>query len=548
LVASISGWKGSFAMADSRLLKVTRVLRERFHADISTINFITLFSLGNAVLYHRLLFVFAANSLDYSTSNGILTLVTLFVLVVFTSSLILAIIALVSQRLVKPICMLIVCGNTVAMYFAETYRVVFDRTMMGNVFHTNPQEAADLFHPKLLVYLLVYAVLPCLLLSRLHIRKVEFYKRFIYLIMVLFLGMGWSFANAKTWLWVDKNASKLGGMIMPWSYVVNSIRWYQGDYFRTSRKATLLPAAHFVEPGKAIVILVIGEAARAQNFSLYGYQRPTNPLLSKAGVVALPDATACATYTTASIECMLSHLGSNTSLMTLYEPLPSYMQRNGVNVIWRSDNWGEPVLKINLYQRADDIRNTCPDEGCKYDEVLLHGLAQELQNSTRDKTFVVLHQHGSHGPSYFKNYPGKFAVFKPECRSVDLQKCSNAELVNAYDNTVLYTDHFLYRVIELLKTFQQPTVMLYVSDHGESLGEYGLYLHGTPYSIAPDFQKKVPFIVWMSDEFKKQRGINNNDIGKGSNYSDDNVFHSVMGALGMRSDVYKKQLDIFSLD
>ena len=530
------------------LLKTTKSIVNKAQADISVINFITIFAIGNAILYHRLLFLFAANNLDYLSLNGVLTLSTLFVLVVFISALALSIIASVAQRLVKPISMLIVCGNAVALYFAQTYQVVLDRTIMGNVFNTNLQEATEFFHPKLIVYLLVYAVLPCLLLSRLHIRKVKFYKRFIYVFIVLFLGSGWSFANAKTWLWIDKNASKVGGMIMPWSYIVNSIRWYRGEYVMSSRPETLLPAAHFNEPGKTIVVLVIGESARAQNFSLYGYPRLTNPLLAKAGVVVLPEATACSTYTTASLECMLSHLGSDTSLMTLYEPLPSYLHRQGVNVIWRSNNWGEPLIKTNLYQHADEIRNTCQDESCNYDELVLHNLDQYLHSSTQDKTFVVLHQHGSHGPSYFKNYPSQFAAFKPVCNSVDLQNCTNEALVNAYDNTILYTDYLLYRVIELLKTFQLPAVMLYVSDHGESLGEYGLYLHGAPYSIAPDVQKKIPFIVWTSDEFKKQRGLDNHALAKGANYSQDNVFHSVMGALGMRSDIYNQRLDIFNPD
>lgn len=532
----------------SWLLKVTKAIGEKTHANISTVNFITVFALANAIFYHQLLFSFAANTLDYRSLNGILSLVTLFVLVVVVTSLFLTIVALVSQRLVKPVSMLIVSGNALALYFAETYQVILDRTMMGNVFNSNLQEASELFHPKLLVYLFVYGVLPCLLLLRLNIQKVRFYKRFVYLLLVSFLGLGWGFANAKTWLWIDKNASKLGGMVMPWSYVGNSIRWYHGNYYLASRKETLLPAAHFDQAGKTIVVLVIGESARAQSFSLYGYQRPTNPLLAKAGVVALPGATSCTTYTTGSLECMLSYLGSNTGLMTLYEPIPSYLHRHGVNVLWRSNNWGEPLLKTDLYQRADDIRKSCQGESCDYDEVLLQDLDHYLQNSTQDKNFVVLHQSGSHGPSYFKKYPDRFAAFKPVCRSVELQQCTNDELINAYDNSVLYTDHFLNRVIELLKTFQEPTVMLYVSDHGESLGEYGLYLHGTPYSIAPDVQKKVPFIVWTSDEFKKQRGIANADMGKASSYSHDNVFHSVMGAFGMRSDIYDKKLDIFNVN
>jgi len=550
----ILGLKDSHCMLDSLGKKLCGRLSARstcgdgLHVYMNSITFITLFSLANAILYHRPLYIFATNNLDYSSINGSLTLLTLYVLVVFTSALFLALIALGFQGWVKPVSMLIVLGNSIALYFAEAYHIVFDRTMMGNVFNTNPQEAGELFHPKLLVYIFVYAVLPCLLLFRIRIRKIQLHKRSIFLLVLLLLFTGWSFANAKTWLWVDKNASKLGGMIMPWSYVINSIRWYQGAYFRNSRQETLLPTAHFIGSGKEIVVLVIGEAARAQNFSLYGYQRPTNPLLAKDDVVVLPDATACATYTTASIECMLSHLGSGSSMLTLFEPLPSYLQRNGVNVIWRTDNWGEPRLKIDVYERADSIRGSCKGEGCNYDEVLLTDLENKLQGSRRDKTFVVLHQHGSHGPSYFKNYPSSFEVFKPVCSSVDLQKCTNQELVNAYDNTVLYTDHFLDRVIALLKSFHEPTVMLYVSDHGESLGEYGLFLHGTPYSIAPDVQKKVPFIVWMSDEFKQQRGIKNNDIGKGTHYSDDYVFHSVMGALGMRSEIYKKPLDIFNVD
>jgi len=541
------GMLESFCKNVSGWLSVTRNCGEGLRIKTNVVVFITLFSLVNSLLFHRSMFEYATNNLEYSSLNGALTLLTLYALVIFTTASFLALVALFLQGWVKPVSMLILFGNSIALYFAEAYHVVFDRTMMGNVFHTNPQEAGELFHPRLLVYIFVYAILPYLLLLRVQLQKIQLRKRSVFLLVLLLLFSGWSFANAKTWLWVDKHASKLGGMIMPWSYVINSIRWYQGDYLRNSRQEILLPDAHFIGTGKAIVVLVIGEAARAQNFSLYGYQRPTNPLLARDDVVVLPDATACATYTTASIECMLSHLGSGTGMITLYEPLPSYLQRNGVNVIWRTDNWGEPRLKINLYERADSIRGKCNGEGCNYDEALLTGLESELKGSVHDKTFVVLHQHGSHGPSYFKNYPGSFERFKPVCNSVDLQKCSSESLVNAYDNTILYTDHFLDKVISLLKSFHEPTVMLYVSDHGESLGEYGLYLHGTPYSIAPDVQKKVPFIVWMSDEFKRQRGIR--ELGAiGVQYSDDNVFHSVMGALDMRSDIYKKQQDIFNVD
>ena len=237
--------------------------------------------------------------------------------------------------------------------------------------------------------------------------------------------------------------------------------------------------------------------------------------------------------------------------MEIQEPLPSYMKRQGVEVIWRTNNFGEPKISVSSRMGADEIRKGCRDEDCEqlnYDEVLLYKLDQKLRNSVQEKIFVVLHQSGSHGPQYFKKYPPNFEVFQPVCKTVDQQKCTRQELVNAYDNSIIYTDYVLSEVIKLLKTLKGiDSVMLYVSDHGESLGEYGLYLHGTPFTIAPDFQKKVPFIVWMSDSFVQHRGLTDRSINTLGSYSHDYIFHSVMGALGLRSDAYDKKLDIFSL-
>jgi lipid A ethanolaminephosphotransferase len=244
---------------------------------------------------------------------------------------------------------------------------------------------------------------------------------------------------------------------------------------------------------------------------------------------------------------MLSHIETGWSLASSYEPLPSYLQRNGVDVIWRTNNWGEPPLKVQTYQRAEDIPGACQGDSCRYDEVLLQGLEQRIRSSAKAKIFVVLHQHGSHGPAYYSEYPKRFEVFTPVCKSVELHECTKAELVNAYDNTIVYTDEFLSRTIELLKTFLPTASMLmYVSDHGESLGEYGLYLHGAPNSIAPDVQRDIPFLVWMSADFKRNKGISIQQLNRESSHSHANVFHSVMGAFDMRSDIYNRQLDLFS--
>lgn len=532
----------------SGLLNRLKAVDRTLHWNLRVTGFIVAVALANAGLYHKPLYSFAVANLDYSSLGGVLTLATLFFLVTFVTALIFSLLSLVSQRLIKPLCMLGALCNAFALYFVETYGVVLDKSMMGNVFNTNFAEASSLLHPKLLVYLLVLGALPCWLLSRVQIQKTPMLRRVVFLFLVLLIGVGWLYASSKTWLWIDKNSKRLGGMTMPWSYVINASRHYV-DHLSTSREQRLLPAASFLANEKTIVFLVIGEAARAQNFSLYGYRRPTNPLLAESGIVALPRSRACSTYTTASLLCILSPIDTGWQLSSSYEPLPSYLQRHGIDVIWRTHNWGEPPLKVQTYQRAGDLRRECQGDSCGYDEVLLQGLDQRIRSSTKEKVFVVLHQRGSHGPAYYKEYPKQFEVFKPVCKSVELHQCTNEELVNAYDNTILYTDDFLHRAIGLLKAFPETaTMLMYISDHGESLGEYGLYLHGTPYSIAPDVQKDVPFLVWMSDAFKQKNGIPMAQLAQQASHSHANVFHSVMGAFDMRSEIYNRQLDIFSGD
>jgi lipid A ethanolaminephosphotransferase len=538
----LSNWTWSGLL--SRIKPVDRVLRRNPRVT----GFILAVALGNAVLYHEPLYSFAMSDLDFSSLSGVLTLATLFFLATFVTAALLALLSLVSQHLIKPLCMLFALANALALYFVQTYGVVLDKSMMGNVFNTHFAEAYSFLHPKLLLYLLLLGALPCWLLSRVQIQRTRMLQRVRLLLLVVLVGAGWIYASSTTWLWIDKNSRRLGGMTMPWSYVFGASRHYL-DHLSASREQTLLPPASFLANEKTIVVLVIGEAARAQNFSLYGYRRNTNPKLAQSGVVALPHSRACATYTTASLLCMLSHIDTGWSLASSYEPLPSYLQRNGVDVIWRTNNWGEPPLKIQTYQRAEDIPGACQGDACRYDEVLLQGLEQRIRSSAKTRIFVVLHQHGSHGPSYYTEYPKQFEVFTPVCRSVELHQCTKAELVNAYDNTILYTDDFLHRTIELLRTFSPTaTMLMYVSDHGESLGEYGLYLHGAPNSIAPDVQRDIPMLVWMSADFKRHKGVSMPQLNRDSRHSHANVFHSVMGAFDMRSEIYNRRLDLFSSD
>ena len=513
--------------------------------ETSVTRFALIASLVNALVFHQPLYSYARENLDPASMNGVLVLITLFLVIfLFTALLILAS-ALLSRTLARYLSMLLAVGNAVALYFIATYQVVLDRTMMGNVLNTSFREASAFLDTGLFVYVLGLGLPMCLLLARTRIRKSSRLRTATFSLGLFIAVLGWVYASAGTWLWIDRHAKKLGGMVLPFSYLVNTARYERARLNRPEEQA-LLPDARFADERHTVVVLVIGETARAANFSLYGYERDTNPLLSHTGAIPLAGTTACSTYTTASLRCILSHIDTGSELSHAWEPLPSYLHRHGVDVIWRSNNWGEPHMEVTSYQRARDLRAACTGPGCRFDEALLTGLADRILASPSPRTFVVLHQRGSHGPTYHAEYPERFEQFRPVCRSVELNACPPEALRNAYDNTILYTDFMLSRVIELLRGLDNTdALMMYVSDHGESLGEYGLYLHGTPWALAPDEQKEVPFIVWMNGRFQAHHGVSDEALRRRAAHSQLNVFHSIMGAFGMSSAVYDPGLDIF---
>lgn len=522
-----------------------------FNCRYST--FVAAFAVANLSLFGWPLYSFAASTIHAASGSGMLDLLILTGVQAVLMVMSLTAVSLLSLRAVKAACIALLMGNAIALYFIDTYNVMLDKTMISNVFDTDRQEVLDLFHPKLVAYVLLLGVVPGWMVVRTAIADSTRLKRLRLLAITGVLGCTMVYAGSSTWLWFDKHAKHLGGLMLPWAYLANTARLF-GDRADANRKQAPLPPLHFIATGdperKTIVVLVIGESARAANFSLYGYRRETNPRLSKAGVIALPNAHACATYTTAAIRCMLSPGGGDAPTSVSQETLPSYLQRNGVDVMWRSNNRGEPPRKVGLYQRADDIRKSCTGTGCErlgHDEALLYRLEEMLTDSKSRRIFVVLHPAGSHGPTYYRKYPVAFGRFQPVCQSVDLSACSQQSLVNAYDNTIVYTDHFLAETIRILQAVpNSASAMIYLSDHGESLGEHGFYLHGVPNSIAPDVQRVVPFLVWMSPRFRGSRAVFASDLLAKAPFGDDNVFHSVLGAFGGRCAVYKPDLDLFT--
>ena len=423
-------------------------------------------------------------------------------------------------------------ADAISLYFINSYEVLITDSMMGNVYNTQFSEASGFFSLAAVLYVLFLGVIPCIFIFA---AKTDFgsFKRFLSNIgLALGLAVAIAFVNIQNWPWIDRNSTELGSLLMPWSYTVNTVRYYNGEKKR-NQKEILLPDAVISNDSKDVCILIIGESARRDHFSLYGYEKMTNPLLAEDNVTAFI-ANSAATYTTAGVKAILDHQPTGK----LYEILPNYMYRTGVDVIWRTSNWGEPPVHIEKYHTVRDLKKMYPDADDRYDGILLTGLKEEIMSSEKDKILVILHTNTSHGPTYNKKYPAEFERFTPVCTTVEMSKANPQELMNAYDNSVLYTDYLIHSAIEILKEIpDRRTCMLYVSDHGESLGEGNLYMHGVPMSIAPKEQVEIPFIVWTSEDTAEVKELD--EVGQ---Y---HVFHSVMDFLGVESPVFDEDKNIF---
>lgn len=497
-------------------------------------HFVVIMSSLLFILFHYPFFKFVFNNVDYKSFTGVSIIVSLVIAMLVANAFALFLIFFLSRLVGKILLVLFFIINAVAVYFINTYSVIIDESMIGNVLNTNYSESSSFFSIKLVLYVVFLGILPSVFIIKAKIITVTVKKFLVSISLTLLFLLTLAFANASNWLWIDKNSKTLGGLAMPWSYAVNIPLFYIHQ-FKKNEKEILLPDATIKDNQKSVVILVIGESARSENFSLYGYPKNTNPLLSKTPNVSHFNATSDATYTTAGVKSIVEH--ENTD--ELYEILPNYLYRNNVDVIWRTTNWGEPPVHIKNYQNREALMPNCKGDGCDYDGILLSGLKEQILASKKNKILIVLHTSTSHGPTYSKKYPAQFEIFKPVCNSVELGNCSHTELVNAYDNTIVYTDYLLANVIKDLKQLQEyKSAMIFVSDHGESLGENNLYMHGLPRSIAPKQQYEIPFIVWTSDNSARQ--MKPNKILT-QNY----VFHSVLNFLNIQSPIYKEQMNIF---
>jgi lipid A ethanolaminephosphotransferase len=465
-------------------------------------------------------------------------------------------------RLTKPVLSLLVLVSAGASYFMNSYGIVIDYNMLTNMLQTDVAEARELFNGRLLLWLLVLGVLPAVLISWVPVKPLKWPRELagklgsmavlVGVFAVLVMSQYQPYAS------LIRNHREVRLMLVP-SNVVSAVHSYLKRQLAAPAVLEVVGAdAHRISAVGAthrprVTVLVVGETARAANFALNGYARSTNPELAQRDVINFPQASSCGTATAVSVPCMFQDVGRadyKDAMAGNREGLLDVLQRAGVDVLWRDNNSGckgacdrvpnEDVSHLNLAQY-------CADGEC-HDEALLHDLQAYLDGLTRD-TVVVLHMKGSHGPAYYKRYPAAFERFTPVCKEVQLDRCDTASIVNAYDNSLLYTDHVLAATIDLLRSnaARLDTAMLYLSDHGESLGEHGMYLHGVPYAMAPSEQTHIPMLLWFSDGMQRSSGISADCLRQqaGQPVSQDNLFHSVIGLMGVRTAVYQPPLDIF---
>jgi lipid A ethanolaminephosphotransferase len=468
-------------------------------------------------------------------------------------------------RLTKPLALLCLATAAGSSHFMLAYGVVIDPGMMANTLQTDVREVRDLLSPSLLWTLTWGLLLPAVWLLRQPVARLPWTRQLTHNLFAagaaLLVAGGLLVLGFQDLAPLMRNHKSLRYMVNPFNAAWSTARAVAGP-------TTLAPLqslgtdAHLATalPTPPLLVLVVGETARAANFGLGGYGRDTTPQLkalhAEGDLTYFSRVTSCGTSTQASLPCMFSHLGRDAFVDSKdrFENLLDVLQHAGLAVLWVDNQSGCKGLcerVPNVETRALTVPGLCQDGEC-FDEVMLHGLDERiaaLDPARRARgVVVVLHQMGSHGPAYFKRTPAAFKHFQPECESNALQKCGRNTVVNAYDNTLRYTDHLLAQTVAWLKKRPQPSAMLYVSDHGESLGENNLFLHGLPYAMAPEEQKHVPMVTWVSPALRRARGWPADCLREqaAQPLSHDHLFHSVLGLAGVQTQVRRAELDLFA--
>jgi len=466
-----------------------------------------------------------------------------------------------ARPILKPVLIGLTLISSLVFYAKVSYGVVFDYGMIQNSAQTNTAEAMSYLNWHVAAFFLFTGVLPATFILCVKVQQYPRIKSLISRIKLITISLLSILIIAAifypNYASVGRNNRHLQKSSIPFPYLVDSFKYTRDHYFTEPRSFKVLdehPTLDSAGDGqKKVIVMVVGETARAQNFSYNGYAKPTNQATEKFGLISFEKMFSCGTATAVSLPCMFSTLTRSS-----YDELDAEYEQNlldlvslaGVDVLWIDNNGCKGVCArvptINIDVKSNNP--LCDGEYC-FDEVLIEPLQEKLAHLSAPTTLIVLHMIGSHGPTYFKRYPSETRPFKDDCQRSDIQNCSPESLVNTYDNTIAYTDLVLSEVISSLNVLPQSVQpsMLYVSDHGESLGESGAYLHGFPYAFAPEEQKHIPLLAWFPEHrspYIDTTCLQNR--AKKETFSHDNIFHSMLGMLNVNSTQYDKSLDMFA--
>lgn len=506
-------------------------------------------------------FPFILNAYIYThhKESIFLSLLLSLLVCVFLWCIFISIFSLLSIKYIeKPIYIGLTLISSLLSYAYMYYNVQFDdfSPMIGVIEQTTVQQVFELLTPSFGLWFFFTGILPAYFISRVRLTHPIWWKeiglKFICLLvypLFFFLLVLPSLRTVQPLLRLSGLAARPPYQIVPNNFAENIFNHYKIrltshlTYAKIGLDAKILKQNQNTKP--QLLVLVIGETARGMSFQLNGYKKPTNPYTIKQQIVSFRHVSSCGTATRVSVPCMFSNLPRRTFVDFVadnQDNLLDILTRVGMKSFWleNNDTGGCQGVCKNIETKKTELN----------DSSVITELKQQLQHTKNSDRVIVLHLSGSHGPEYFSKYPKEFAVFKPECRKNELRLCDKASLLNTYDNTILFTDYVLNELIEVLKqeSASWNSALIYTSDHGESMGEHGMYGHCAPYLVAPREQTHVPLLVWLSPDFQQEKHVSLACLKEKAlkdPFSHDNFFHSILGLMDVSTAVYQPQLDLF---
>ena len=466
----------------------------------------------------------------------------------------------------KPLAIALVFIGGFAAYAVNTLGVLITSDQIQNLMQTDIAEARDTWSWHLLTWTLGMTVVPIIVILMMKIKPEPIIRQLLHKVIAsvvsLAMVLGLLFVFYVDFAAIFRENRDLKGMISPQNMIASFASYYKKKAPKENLPLVVYGEDAVMQKAQAtslpkLMVLVVGETARAENFSLNGYGKNTNPKLAQQDILNFSRVSSCGTATAVSVPCMFSGMPRKEyeeRLASHREGLLDIAQRAGYQVTWIDNNSGckGTCDRVNQFKIPEPLQQKwCKDKEC-FDDILIDSFKAYLATIPQDDNrprLIVLHQMGSHGPAYYKRVPAQFKVFKPTCDTNAIQGCSRDALLNSYDNTLLYTDYVLDTLIETLKnTTKYQTALWYLSDHGESTGESGMYLHGAPYAIAPTQQTHIPMLMWFSTVWQHQAKQQIKCLAQQGRQelSQDNLFPTMLSLLDVKSKVIDPNNDMLA--